>query len=90
MTMSRTLVLAALLLSGCASPEPLSPEQSACAAEANRDPAVHDLLIKGAGSEEFRQNHTDQLRLTRQRAMLGCLRSRGLILPGGVEPQRPL
>ena len=62
----------------------------ACRTEAERDPAVTDLLMKGAGSPTFLAESQDELRVARQRATLGCLRARGAIRPGGVERQRPL
>lgn len=64
---------------------------AACEAQVNSDPAVQDIIMKGAGSEHYMLENQDRLRLARQRARLACLRSRG-VLPkgGGVEPQRPL
>ena len=64
---------------------------SACDSQVNQDPVVKDLIMKGAGSEHFKLENEDTLRLARQRARLACLQGRG-VLPrgGGVEPQRPL
>lgn len=93
--MTRPLVLL-LLLSACArDAAPVSAadaaRDAACESEANSDPAVQDILMKGAGSEHYRLENQDSLRLAKQRARMACLRSRG-VLPkgGGVEPQRPL
>ena len=63
---------------------------AACNAEAERDPAVTSLIMKGAGSPTFLAESQDELKVARQRATLGCLRARGAIRPGGVERQKPL
>ena len=83
--MRALLILA--LLAACA-PTPTTPEQ-VCEQESYRDPAVHDLMVKGAGVEEFRQMHTEELKQARARAIRRCLSGRGLIPAGGVEPRRP-
>ncbi len=97
--MTRPLILL-LLLSACArDAAPTSAadaardaaRDAACESEVNKDPTVQDILMKGAGSEHYRLENQDSLRLAKQRARMACLRSRG-VLPkgGGVEPQRPL
>ena len=91
----RTL-LVLLLLGACgtrSTPEVTMADSAlaaACRAEAERDPAVTDLLMKGAGSPTFLAESQDELKVARQRATLGCLRARGAIRPGGVERQKPL
>ena len=74
-------------------PEVVAPDPAlaaACRAEAERDPAVTDLIMKGAGSPTFLAESQDELKVARQRATLSCLRARGAIRPGGVERQKPL
>ncbi len=84
--MKRLMMVA--LLAGC-TPAPDTP-QAACEAEANRDPVVHELMVKSAGSEEFNQSHLEEMKQARRRATLRCLAGRGLIRPGGVEPPLPV
>ena len=76
------------LLAACATPE--SPDQRACDHQANEDPAVKQLIIKGVGNPYFQSNSQDELNAARQQARLACLRSRGLAPTGGVERQKPL
>ncbi len=84
----RAILLLLLLMSACATQDP--PEVAACKAEANEDPEVKSLLLKGAGSPDFLAENQDNVKAARQRATLACLRARGIIRPGGVERQKPL
>ncbi len=80
-----------VLLAGCsASSKDESPDQRACDRQANDDPTVKELIIKGAGNPYFQNNSQEELRVAKQQARLVCLRSRGLAPAGGVERQRPL
>ena len=80
--------LSALLLGGCAGREGGPPEE-VCARQANDDPAVRALIIKGAGNENFQATSQRQLREAKQDAALNCLRARGLAPKGGVERPKP-
>ena len=87
--MRRALAAALLLagpLAGCARPD--TPE-AACARQAENDPAVRELIIKGVGNPAFLAASQEELTFARRQATVACLRSRGLAPPGGVEPQRP-
>lgn len=84
----KTALLALLLLSACAARD--TPDAAACRAEAEGDPDVRALILKGAGSPTFLAEHQENLKAARQRATLACLRARGVIRPGGVERQKPL
>ncbi len=77
-----------LLLAACAR-EPESA-QAVCERQANNDPAVKRLIIKGVGSAYFLHDSQDELNAAKQDAMLACLRDRGVIRKGGVERQKPL
>ncbi len=77
----------ALLLAGCGAPE--KPDEAACERQAENNPAVHELIIKGLGNPAFQAESQQSLALARRQATLACLRSRGLAPPGGVEPRRP-
>ena len=82
----RRALAAALLLAGCAGAD--TPE-AACARQAENDPAVRELIIKGVGNPAFLAASQEELAFTRRQATVACLRGRGLAPRGGVEPQRP-
>jgi len=77
-----------LLLAGCGTAE--GPDQRACERQADDDPAVKELILKGVGNPYFQNNSQDELKAAKQQARLVCLRSRGLAPNGGVERQKPL
>jgi len=76
------------LLAGCGAAE--SPDQRACDRQADEDPAVKALILKGVGNPYFQNNSQDELKAAKQQARMVCLRSRGLMPAGGVERQKPL
>ncbi len=82
----RRILAAALLLAGCAGAD--TPE-AACERQANNEPAVKLLIIKGVGNPAFLAASQEELAFLRKQAVLTCLRARGLAPPGGVEPQLP-
>jgi len=77
-----------LLLAGCGTNE--SPDQRACDRQANEDPTVKQLILKGLGNPYFQNNSQQELSVAKQEARLACLRRRGLAPAGGVERQKPL
>ncbi len=85
-------ILTLLLLAACAKPADPNPAAPAvlarCEGEADQDPVVRLLRMKGAGNELFLQEHQDDLRIARADALRGCLRGRGTGPRGGVERQR--
>ena len=84
------LPVLALLLVGCTQSAPPTPDEAACARLTNDDPAVKLLIMKGVGNAHFQRENEEVLKAARQDANLRCLRSRGVIPPGGVERQKPL
>lgn len=76
------------LLAGCGAPEP--PADRACDEAVYNDPRVKLLMMKGAGSEYLQAADQYKLQAAKQDARLACLRSRGLMPPGGVERQKPI
>jgi len=67
-----------------------SPVERSCDEVADNDPAVKLLIIKGTGNPYFQMMSQDELKAAKQQARLTCLRSRGLVPPGGVERQKPI
>jgi hypothetical protein len=81
------LVALCLLLASCSGPASDSPE-GACARQANDDPAVKELMMKAAGTQQFEWDNAPRIRMAKQDATLRCLRARGLAPKGGVERPR--
>jgi hypothetical protein len=88
-------IAALLLLAACgggrgAAPEVASgPAQQECRAEASQAPAVQDSwnrVVIGLPSSEERVRQ--ERRQAESRAYTDCLRRRGLVRGGGVEPLR--
>ena len=89
--MTRALAaLAILALAACGAREQPTNDQDSCSRQANEDPVVKELIVRGAGNPHFQMEGQDQLRAAKQDAMLACLRGRGAVRPGGVERQKPL
>lgn len=84
----RLAPLLLLLLAQCRTDRPLT-DQDICDRQANNDPVVKELIMKGAGNEHFQLEGQDQLRAAKQDARIACLRARGIVQPGGVERQKP-
>ena len=88
----KRVLAAALLLAGCAAPaapDAAATPDAACARQAETDPVVRELIIKGAGNPAFLAASQEELTFARSQAEVACRRSRGLAPRGGVEPQRP-
>ena len=56
---------------------------------ANDDPAVKELQMKAAGTQQFEWDNAERIKLAKKDAALRCLRARGLAPKGGVERPRP-
>ena len=91
--MWRPALLLPLLLAACADspgivPAPLSPQEQACAAQADQDPALKEARAISAGRLEWEWQHEPQIEQIKRDAITRCLRSRGLMPRGGVERAR--
>jgi hypothetical protein len=79
------------LLAGCSlfdPPDPSTP-QGICQVRANDDPAVHDLIVTTAGSDNAAaRDAVRHLPEVKRQAVVRCLRGFGLAPPGGVEGQK--
>jgi hypothetical protein len=82
-------LIVALLLAGCAAATTPPTPQAACEREAQDDPVVRDMRMKGAGSPSYLAWEQERMRIAVQEATLRCLRARGIIRPGGVERPKP-
>ncbi len=92
MTRAGWLALLAVL-AGCASSEPIPkvviPE--ICEQQVYADPAVKDEIMKGAGSDFYRNTHEPALAYAKEDALSRCLAQKGLgPKGGGVERPRRL
>ncbi len=79
--------LLAIALTACTA-EP--PAVSACESEAERDPTVKELELKGAGSPQFLRDHLEETARAKKDATYRCLQRTGVVRSGAVERQRPL
>jgi len=80
-------------LGACGARVPVEPRdarllvaEAACAPRVNADPAVREIVMKGAGSETYKFAHDQDLDAARARALRACLG--GGVRDGGVERQR--
>ncbi len=89
--MRRMLLLPPLLLAGCGTfntgPRVDIPPQ--CEQAFYADPAVRDIIAKGAGSDGYRLTNENTLKYAKIDAAHRCMQQKGLLPPGGgVERQR--
>ena len=90
--MTRLAWLALLgAMAGCAPNDPLPvvtiPE--ACESQVYADPGVKEEIMKGAGSDYYRNSHQAQLAYAKLDAVNRCKQQRGLApVGGGVEQFR--
>ena len=78
------LVPALLGLAACSGDmAPAAPIPAACEGQVYADPVVKDLILKGAGSEFYMINHTEQLKYAKIDAARRCMQQKGLLPPGG-------
>ena len=90
MKLLTTLLPLAVALAGCAVDTVKEiPIPKVCEEQVYADPVVKDLIMKGAGTENFRVNHVNQLRAAKDDATTRCMQQKGLARPGGgVERPR--
>ncbi len=80
--------LAALTACAWKDEAPAAPIPAVCERQVYDDPVVKDLILKGAGSENFRLENTERLKYAKIDASRRCLQQKGLLPPGGGV-QRP-
>lgn len=79
------------VLAGCAETPPVAVAKipSECEGAVYADPAVREEIMKGAGSDYYRNTHQAELAYAKQGATARCLRQKGLApMGGGVERPR--
>ncbi|MDT7949980.1 MAG: hypothetical protein RQ966_00600 [Acetobacteraceae bacterium] len=87
-------LLLLLILAGCGdsertiAPAPLSPEEQACAAAADNDPALQQARGIAAGQLDWQWQHGAEIEQLKRDAITRCLKGRGLLPRGGVERAR--
>lgn len=91
--MWRPVLLLPLLMAACTDspgivPAPLSPQEQACTAQADQDPALKEARAISAGRLVWEWQHEPQIEQIKRDAITRCLRSRGLMPRGGVERAR--
>jgi hypothetical protein len=85
------LLIVPLLLASCgeSGPKivaaPLSPQEQACAAQADQDPALRQARAIGAGQLDWEFQHEPEVEQLKRDAITRCLKARGLLSRGGVE-----
>lgn len=86
-------LLALALLAGCGSDPPSrlaafrAPEvPPECRAAVYEDPTVRELMRAGAAVPSYRAENQDRLAFAEAEAERRCLREKGLLRSGGVEP----
>ena len=92
--MRRFALVSTLLVSACGSSPsanmstPLSPQEQACASQADQDPALQEARAISAGRLDWRWKHATEIEQLKRDAITRCLRARGLAPRGGVERPR--
>lgn len=88
-----TLFLLPLLLASCGggpkiAATPLSPQEQACAAQADEDPALKEARAISASQPNWEFQHGPEMEQLKRDAVTRCLKARGLMPRGGVERAR--
>ena len=83
----------ALLLASCGDspkivPAPLTPQEEACRAQADQDPALKEARAISAGQLDWQWQHGPEIQQLQRDAITRCLKGRGLMPRGGVERAR--
>ena len=81
-------IILALSLTACSGPD--SRAEAQCRRQATQDPAVRTVYARSSGYYTFSTTpqQSDLEEATRQ-AVMRCMREKGLISPGGVQPVVP-
>jgi len=79
----------ALLLAACGAGGSDDTPQAQCARQANDDPKVLEIYSGTSGYYTFPWSQRDELLMARRQAELRCMRAKGLVPPGGVQPVVP-
>jgi hypothetical protein len=87
------LLMVPLLLGACnAGPQiaaaPLTPQEQACATQADQDPELRAARGIAAGQLEWQYQHAPEMEQVKRDAITRCLKARGLMPRGGVERAR--
>jgi hypothetical protein len=84
----KAIVMLALALAACSGPENRAEAQ--CRREAARDPAVQTVYSRSDGYYTYAPTvQNSDLEEAKRQATLRCMRAKGLLPPGGVQPVVP-
>lgn len=92
--MRRPTLVGLLLLASCGQSgpaivaAPVSPQEEACAAQADQDPALAEARGVAAGQLDWQWQHGPEMEQIKRDAITRCLKARGLLPRGGVERAR--
>lgn len=67
---------------------PVSPQEEACATQADQDPALKEARAISAGQSNWQFQHGPEMEQLKRDAITRCLKARGLLPRGGVERAR--
>ncbi len=86
------VLMAPLWLAACGGPSPahapLSPQEEACASQADQDPALQQARGIAASQPNWEFQHEPEMQQIKRDAITRCLKGRGLLPRGGVERPR--
>jgi len=78
----------ALALAACSGPD--SSAEAQCRRQASQDPAVQTVYSRSDGYYTYSPTtQYSDLQESQRQAVLRCMRARGLVPPGGVQPVVP-
>jgi uncharacterized lipoprotein YmbA len=80
--MMRAIILAAILLAGCAGPPP-NATLAFCQAQAEASPQVKALVISSTSNPYFMSQNSALIANTKAAAVRDCLRRQGVVPTGG-------
>ncbi len=84
----KAVIIMALALASCSGQD--SSAQAQCERQASQDPAVHTVYSRSSGYYTFSPTpQYSDLQEARRQAVIRCMRAKGLLPPGGVQPVVP-
>jgi len=86
----RLAVLLGLALAGCSTGGSDTSARADCERQANDDPKVVEVYQRSNGNYTYAGTQArDELLVAQREAFQRCMRGKGLLPPGGVQPVQP-